>query len=478
MTTTQLKKDTLGLWSIVFFVVAAASPITGVIGAMPIAFMAGNGAGLPGVYVLAGLLLWIFSFGFVAMSRHVVNAGAFYSYVAVGLGPRLGMAGLNVALLTYTAIQISVIAMFGFFLQLFLADNFGLSIPWWACSIAMQFLVLLLGILKVELGGMVLGLLMLAEVGIILAVDAGVLMQHASAGSAWAWSSFEPSVALSGSVGIAMVFAISSFIGFEATAIYSEECRDPQRTIPRATFVSVTLITLFFGLTSWCFVQFHGPDGVAAAAAKDPGNFVFDIGSQALGPKALLLMSVLLITSLFAAAQAFHNTMSRYMFAISRDGFLLKSFSKVHPTHHTPYMASIAQAIGMVCIVAVVALLQQDPMAVVFSWCSALATMGILLLQATVSVAVVAFFRRKPRADASVWSRLVAPVIAAVGMCAALTMVVKNLNVLSGSESSAIYALPWVLAAAAAGGWLYAIYLARTQPSRFTRLQGVFDRTA
>ncbi|MET3498002.1 APC family permease [Variovorax boronicumulans] len=478
MTPTQLKKDTLGLWSVVFFVVAAASPITGVIGAMPIAFMSGNGAGLPGVYVLAGLLLWIFSFGFVAMSRHVVNAGAFYSYVAVGLGPRLGMAGLNVALLTYTAIQISVIAMFGFFLQMFLADNFGVSIPWWACSIAMQFLVLLLGILKVELGGMVLGLLMLAEVGIILAVDAGVLMHHASAGNAWTWSSFEPSVALSGAVGIAMVFAISSFIGFEATAIYSEECRDPKRTIPRATFVSVTLITLFFGLTSWCFVQFHGADGVAAAAAKDPGNFVFNIASQALGPKALLLMSVLLITSLFAAAQAFHNTMSRYMFAISRDGFLMKSFSKVHPTYRTPYVASIAQAFGMVCIVAIVALLRQDPMAVVFSWCSALATMGILLLQATVSVAVAAFFRRNPRADASVWSRLIAPVIAAVGMCAALTMVVKNLNVLSGSESSAIYALPWVLAAAAGWGWLYAIRLARTQPSRFARLQGVFDHTA
>lgn len=471
----QLKTNTLGLWSIVFFVVAAASPITGVVGAMPIAFMAGNGAGLPGIYVLAGLLLWIFSFGFVAMGRHVVNAGAFYSYVSVGLGPKLGLAGLNVALLTYAAIQISVVAMFGFFTQMFLAEHLGLNAPWWVCSMVMLLLVLALGILRVEIGGKVLGLLMLAEVGIVLLVDAGVLLQHRGA---FEWSSFTPATVGSGAVGIAMVFAISSFIGFEATAIYSEECREPQRTIPRATFVAVTLITLFFGLTSWCFVQYHGASGVAAAAAKDPGTFVFDTAAQALGPKALLAMSLLLITSLFAATQAFHNTMSRYLFAISRDGFLVGAFSRVHAHHGTPYVASMAQTAFMLAAIGTVALLGQDPMAVVFAWCSALATMGILLLQTAVSVAVVVFFWRNRSAQASAWSRLVAPAISALGMAGVLAMVVRHLAVLSGTETSAIYALPWVLAGTVVCGLLYAFYLAQAQPSRYARLREVFEHVA
>lgn len=88
----QLQKGSLGLWSIIFFVIAAASPLTGVVGGLPVAFMAGNDSGVPGVYVVAGVLLVVFSFCFVAMSRYVVNAGAFYSYIEQGLGINSGMA--------------------------------------------------------------------------------------------------------------------------------------------------------------------------------------------------------------------------------------------------------------------------------------------------------------------------------------------------------------------------------------------------
>ena len=473
MTQSQLKKDSLGVWSIVFFVIAAASPITGVIGAMPIAFMAGNGPGLPGIYLLAGLLLWIFSFGFVAMGRHVVNAGAFYSYISIGLGRRLGLAGLNVALLAYTAIQLSVVAMFGFFTQMFVADHLHVTLPWWACSLAMLVVVLVLGIQHVELGGKVLGLMMLAEVGIVLATDVGVLASPAV--HALEWSSFTPELTFGGAIGIAMVFAISSFMGFEATAIYAEECRDPKRTIPYATFLAVTLIAVFFGFTSWAFVQFHGVAGITAAATQDPGNFVFAIAEQTLGPKAVLLMSVLLITSLFAATQAFHNTMSRYLFAISRDGFLHPALARVHPRYGTPHVASVVQTAAMLLLIALLALAGQDPMAVVFAWGSALATMGILLLQAGVSIAVVVFFLRRRQAEASPWSRLIAPVLSAIGMVAALWMVVENLNVLSGSESPALHALPWMLAGCAGAGLLYASYLARWQPVRYARLKQVFE---
>lgn len=85
----KLQKGSLGLWYAVFFVVVAASPLTGVVGALPVAFMAGNGAGVVGTFIVAGALLLIFSFGLVAMSRYVVNAGAFYSYIVQGLGVTL-----------------------------------------------------------------------------------------------------------------------------------------------------------------------------------------------------------------------------------------------------------------------------------------------------------------------------------------------------------------------------------------------------
>lgn len=469
----QLKKDSLGLWSIVFFVVAAASPLTGVVGAMPVAFMAGNGPGVPGIYVLAGLILLLFSFGFVAMSRHVVNAGAFYSYISVGLGRKFGVAGLKVALLAYTAIQISVVAMFGFFSQIFVVDHLGIDIPWWAFSCVMLVIVLLLGIAKVELGGKVLGLLMLMEVGIVLLTDAGILSSHTV--SHFEFSSFAPSTMFSGSFGIAMIFAISSFIGFEATAIYSEECKEPAKVIPRATIIAVVLISAFFALTSWSFVQLLGGEGVSTAAAKDPGRFVFAVTTQVVGPWAVELMSVLLITSLFAATQAFHNTMSRYIFSISRDGLLWKPLSAVHTKHGTPYAASIAQTIGMLGITIMVALAGQDPMQVVFSWGSAVGTMSILLLQGAVSLAVIFYFFRNRQYNVSLWSRMIAPAISALAMFGALWKVIENLDILSGSSSKAIFILPYFVFGAAVIGYAIAWALSRFYADRYAQLGKVVE---
>lgn len=467
----RLQKGSLGLWSIIFFVIAAASPLTGVVGGLPVAFMAGNGAGVPGVYVLAGLLLLIFSFGFIAMSRYVMNAGAFYAYIAQGLGTHSGIAGLGIALLAYTAIQLAVTAMFGFFFAQFVEMHTGISAPWWLFSLLMQVAVVTLGIAKVELGGKVLGVLMLMEVGIVLLVDAAIVAQPV----AMDISAFMPSTVFHGDIGIAMIFAICSFVGFEATAIYAEECRQPAKNIPRATLLAVILITAFFALSGWAFVQYAGSANVAALAAKDPGMFVFTITEQVLGPWAIQIMSILLITSLFAATQAFHNTLSRYLFAISRDGLLWAKMAKTHRTHQTPYVASLVQGAFMLCATALFALAQLDPMANVFSWASALGSMSILVLQFSVSLAVIAYFQRHPSLPASRWSRLIAPALSAVGMLATLALVVGNLDVLSGSTSPVVSSLPYLVLAVAATGFVGAYFLRRLNPERYSRVGHIVE---
>ncbi|EPC9792155.1 hypothetical protein NUKP32_48620 [Klebsiella variicola] len=178
----QLKKNSLGIWSLIFFVVAAASPLTGVVGGLPVSISAGNGAGIPAIYVIAGLILIVFSFGYVGMSRHVTNAGAFYSYISLGLGRNTGVAALMVALLAYFAIQLGVATLFGFFCEMYVHDHLNLQIPWWVFSVGMLIVVRVLRIESVEVGGKVLGVLMLMEVGIILLTDFAVLFHlHASA---------------------------------------------------------------------------------------------------------------------------------------------------------------------------------------------------------------------------------------------------------------------------------------------------------
>ncbi|MBN3778663.1 hypothetical protein G3O06_14035 [Burkholderia sp. Ac-20345] len=83
---TSLRKDALGWLNIVFLVIATNGPLTALVGGAPLAIGMGNGAGAAGTYVVVGLLYLVFSVGFCAMSRYVKNAGAFYAYIAQGMG--------------------------------------------------------------------------------------------------------------------------------------------------------------------------------------------------------------------------------------------------------------------------------------------------------------------------------------------------------------------------------------------------------
>ena len=86
----QLKRGAIGVVGILFFVLSAQAPLTGIGGALPLAVALGNGAGAPAAYLVVGLIIAVFAVGFIAMSRHVTDEGAFYAYIGRGLGRRLG----------------------------------------------------------------------------------------------------------------------------------------------------------------------------------------------------------------------------------------------------------------------------------------------------------------------------------------------------------------------------------------------------
>src|ERR1035438_313589 len=102
----ELRKNAIGMWEMVVFVIAAAAPLNRMLGVSAVDIRLGNGAGVPGAFVIAGVILLIFSVGYAAMSRHVVNAGAFYAYLAQGLGPHFGVGGAFVAVVSYTTMQV------------------------------------------------------------------------------------------------------------------------------------------------------------------------------------------------------------------------------------------------------------------------------------------------------------------------------------------------------------------------------------
>ena len=466
-----LAKNSVGLAHIVFFVVAAAAPLTAVVGASPAAFAFGNGPGVPGAFVLAGLLYLVFSVGFAAMSRHIGGAGAFYTYIAQGIGRPAGVGGAFMALVTYSAVQIAIYALFGVFIAGALAP-FGVTAPWWVWAFLALVAVMFCGQRNIAFSGTILGVCMLAEIAILLLLDIGIVLKGGGP-EGFSLASFAPATVFAPGLGVALVFVIGSFIGFEATAIFAEEAHTPEKTIPRATYVAVLLITVFYAFSTWAAVQFYGPSQVQGVAEKGLESFYFTAAGAVLGAWSVEVMNVLLITSLFACVLSFHNTLNRYFFALGREGLALKSMGKVHAVHGSPHIVGYVQSAVAALILAVFILADADPYTVVFSFMSALAVIGILAVQALVSIAVIRFFRRTQTGH-GVWTTLIAPALSLVGLVGALALVVSNLSLLTGSEGPVVAAFPYGIALVFLVGVGFALFIRRCRPDLYASLGEVF----
>ena len=453
-TTGRGLRGSIGVIGIVFLVVAAAAPLTAIGGALPVMLAIGNGAGNPMAYVVAAVVLLLFSVGYAAMSRHVVDAGAFYAYVSKGLGAPTGVGAAGLALLTYTAIQAAIYGLAGVTAEGLVVQYGGPDLPWWLWSLVLMALVGVLGYRNIDVGTKVLGVLLTLEVAVIAVVAVAVLVQGGASGIDF--TSFTPSAFFSGAPGISIMFAIASFIGFEGTAIYGEEARNPRRTVPLATYVAVIAIGAFYALSSWAIVLAFGSEGVVAAAQADTAGLVFAAGAQYVGPVLADVMVVLLLTSLFAALLAFHNAISRYLFALGRERRAPAALARTHHRHGSPHVGSLVQTVSAAVIVGIFALAGSDPVLQLFTWMSGLATVSILLLMVLTSLAVVAFFARS-RVDGRIWHTRIAPVLGTLGLVGITGLVLSNFTTLISGDAALATVLLVVIAAAFVAGVVVAL---------------------
>jgi amino acid transporter len=433
----RLKPDSLGVLGILFFVLSAQAPLTGIAGAVPIAVAIGNGAGAPAAYLAAGVVILLFSVGFVAMGRHVVDAGAFYTYVGKGLGRTIGSGSAAVALFSYCAVQACMYGLYGSIVSDLVENYTGARVAWWVWALVTMVIVQILGASGIEMGARILAVFVLAEFSILIVFALVTFFKGGGPEGLGITDSFSPSAALQGAPGVALMFAVASMFGFEATAIYGEEARDPRKSVPRATYLSVAVITGFFAFTSWMLISAHGASQASNEAGKalesgDATAFVFAPIAAQFGGWVGDVLPILLATSLFAGILAFHNSANRYLFSLGREGLLPWGLTAVN-RRHSPWMAGTVQTAIAVLLVMPFAILGKDPVLTLFSWLSGVAVLGVMLLYFLTSVSVVVFFRRSG-ADTRPWNTLVAPVLGALGIAGAIWLIVENFTTLIGGD--------------------------------------------
>lgn len=462
----ELCHGVLKTQDLVFMVMATAAPMAVVVALMPLAFAFGNGAGVPGTYLGAVIAMLLFAVGYVQIIPHVRNAGAFYAYISASFGRTTGLAAAYVAALSYFALSCSTLGAFAFFSEELCRITFGVSIRWEVWAVSATVGVAYLAYRRITLAAAVLTIALIVEIALLLLLDIAIINTHGLN-----WSSleyFSPSYVFAPGLGIAVIYAFDSLLGVEGTAIYQEEAKDRDRTVPRATYISILAIGFFYVLTGWCLViGIGGNNTVSEVAGSDPGRFLVGQTKYFMGDAAAISLSWLVVTSAFAASLALFNNAARYVFALARDGVLPPSLAQTHPKHRSPHRAVIVLGSLLLVVFLVCSLSGLDPLLNISTALVGVGAVGLMALLAVTALGIPVFFARR-----GVWGVRVtlAPSVGGCLIFLGTYLAVRNYPALTGVPSGVINYLPVILLVVTAVGIVQARWLLKHDPTVFNQI--------
>jgi amino acid transporter len=247
----KLQSKAVGLVGVLFLTVTGAAPESAMLGNVP--FAAGYGIGIhtPAAFLLATIVLTIFSVGYAAMAGRVSSVGGFYSFISQGLGRELGMMAGFASFVCYSIFEASLYGLFAFFANQWLKNHFGIDVGWVWLAFVSLILAGALSYFQVRVSAAVLGIALILEVAILLIFALGVMSYGSGTNFTMeALNVFnvlqpvaeqkvgEVSIA-AGAAAVGVFMAFWSWVGFEMAPNYAEESRDPKRIVPLSLYISV-----------------------------------------------------------------------------------------------------------------------------------------------------------------------------------------------------------------------------------------------
>ncbi len=500
-----LKKGAIGIVAVLFMAVANAAPITAMTGNVPIAVGFGNGLGAPAGFLFATIILTLFALGYVAMARHITTAGAFYGFISHGLGQVWGMASGALATFAYVVFEGSLIGGCAYFANDAVNTIVGVSIPWLWFAIGATLLIAVLCHFHISLTAAILGVTLTCEVLILSALSFSVIFSGGGPDgfmlnqTVLLNNAFEGlpagafgTAAAAGSMAIGLFFAFWSWVGFETTAVYGEESRNPKKIIPRATLIAVIGLGLFYTFVSAMVLAGNGAKtSVEASISASPLDLFFHLVDAKLGGVLLDVYKILLVIGSFACAMAFHNAASRYLFALGReipsDG-VRRTVGAAHPTHGSPYIASALQSgitLVLVLLFAFFTAVQVPdangspvdtpalvPYVNIYGLLALIGTAAILLVQAICSAAVIWYFWVRKTHRGNVITTLICPLIGGIAMLYVVWLLWDNRAFAAGYAANSLVfkAGPYLILAVFVVGLAYALWLRSAKPQIYAEV--------
>jgi amino acid transporter len=335
------------------------------------------GTAAPLAYVACAIIMGLVVLCFAEAGSRVHATGGAYAYVETALGPMLGFVA---GCLIFTTGMFAASAVFSGFIRSLLALFTAAPDPWLTRALI---LIVVAALVSLNMRGVRTGARVLETITVVKLVP---LLAFVVIGAFFVEPSNLTMTAVPsastvlGTAGI-VIFAFS---GIEGATVPSGEVKDSARTVPLSILLALGTATVLYMAIQYVALGIMGP-----ALANTGRTPLAAAAGAALGPVAHAVMIAAAVVSMFGYLSANILSEPRGLFALSRDGFLPRFLTNVHPTFHTPNTAIALYGV----MVAAIALTGS------YEWLTIFANLSALLLYFMCSIAVLVLRKRNVRGE-------------------------------------------------------------------------------
>jgi amino acid transporter len=336
-TSSRLRAGALGAIAVGVMAVAFEAPSVSVFFNSPFAAASAK-RGLPAAFILASIAIALVGWTIASFARKLPTSGYAYTFVSNGLGSRLGFLAGWMTLMAFAATPLIVPPAFGVTFSDLVNRVTGVKIPWVILSIALLIFVGTLVIIGIRESLKVGAVFLAFEVSVLTGFALYMVVNGGPEGNAP--STLLPSAAPSfGSLGLALVFGILSFQGFESAATLGEETREAKKRVPLAVMSAVLATGVFYTFIAYASTVGWGPDKMAGFASA--GTPLTDLAQHYGGTWLADLLDGVVSAGLVAVTIAATNGASRVLYALGRERLLPSALGVINPRTRTPWTASM-----------------------------------------------------------------------------------------------------------------------------------------
>jgi APA family basic amino acid/polyamine antiporter len=305
---------------------------------------AGSGGMALAVWIVGGVLSLLGALTFAELGASKPDSGGMYVYLRDAFGPGLAFVfGWTMFLVIGSGSLATLGAAFPRYVGVFVPLS---PVAERAVSLVMIVAVTSINIRGTRQSANVQGVATAIKAGVIVLL-AIVLIAGADDRPAEAWWTRE-SFALESLVGsvTAMIGVLWAYEGWQYVTFSAGETVDPQRTFGRGIVIGTVLLIGIYVLANVGYFSALGIMGVASST-----RVASDAAGAVLGPWAARVLGVVILISIFSAANGLTLTLPRLFFAMARDRLFFARLAEVHPRFATPAAAILGTAIWSAVLV-------------------------------------------------------------------------------------------------------------------------------